>query len=76
MSANSIRIVKSITEPSPQTGNVHMSLYFEGAPTVKQIKSTVGQLAMAHVTRPNMKSPNLKFHLRTFGDLVRCQVID
>lgn len=71
-----VRIIRSTTEDCPYTATPCMTLYFEGAPTVKQIMHTAKTLAMGHRVRPNFESRALRVYTNPVGHMVRCQVAD
>jgi len=72
----SVRIVKSTTEYCPQAGKDCMTLYFEDAPTIKQIMRTAKVLRMGHRIKPNLDSRSLRVFTNADNDLVRCQIAD
>lgn len=71
-----VRIVKSTTEDCPQAGRQCLTLYFEGAPTIKQIMHTAKALRKAHRVCPNLSSRNLRVYSKFQAGMVRCQVVD
>jgi len=71
-----VRIVKNAVEFCEKAGRDCMTLYFEGAPTVRQIEAVTAQVAMGCRVRPNMKSRNLRYHTKSVGGLVRVQLVD
>lgn len=71
-----VRIVRNAVEFCERVGRDCMTLYFEGAPTVRQIEVTAAQMAMGCRIRPNMKSRNLRYHTKAVDGLVRVQLAD
>lgn len=71
-----VKIVRNTVEPCEQAGKDCMTLYFEGAPTVKQIEAVANQVAMGCRMRPNMKSRNLRYYTKPVDELVRVQLAD
>ena len=71
-----VRIVKSTTEDCKHSPTQVLTLYFEGAPTRKQILATAQSVRMAHLVKPNLESPNLTIFTEAVDGLTKCQLLD
>lgn len=71
-----VRIVKSTTENCEYSAAQVLTLYFEGAPTRKQILHTAKQLRMAHKVKPNLASRNLTIYITPDDGLTKVQLVD
>jgi hypothetical protein len=71
-----VTVVKNGIEHCPINDKKAMTIYFDGAPTCRQIMLAVSALKSGYRVKPNLKSKALRFSLSKQGDLVRCQVAD
>lgn len=71
-----VRIVLNTSEPCAYSTKPCMTLYFRGAPTIKQIMHTAKHLRCGFRIKPDLNSRSLRVYTRPHGNLVRCQIVD
>lgn len=71
-----VRILKSTTEDCPHSLRQCLTLYFDSAPTIKQILYAAGAVKMAHKIKPDLSSRNLVVYSTPHDGQVKCQLVD
>ena len=73
---NPVRIIRSTTEDCPHSLKQCLTLYFDSAPTIKQILHAATNVKMAHKIKPNLSSRNLVVYSTPHDGQVKCQLVD